>query len=649
MSKKIYLILHAAYITSILFSIISCNSLTEQIEFAGNNAMELQRVLDRYADSTLLKRRSADFIVKNIAGHYYHTSPAITKYTELATNADTLYSDTLRSWWSYLKKNNNAQKTFDARTINEEYICDNIEHAVNTWRNTLWSKEIGEEVFLNFVLPYRVKDEPPSCIGWRDSLYRRYHPLIEGVNDVKAAFGRIHKHILKEFPIHDIGDFPYILSATDASKMKTGRCINQSAYIVAVMRALGIPSALDVINNWANYSMQGHSWASLIINDTTYTVNRDDSVAKQYNDIDASIFHIKDTLERDYIHDTSFKKRISKIWRNTYSWAKSSLNYDDTNADEQARSIFKNPFITDVTSQYGYRYRITRKSLTSHQATYLCTYKTGKDWTPDTYSESMLHHYTFDGIPDSVIFLHSYFDTEHKIQALGNPFVITSKGIKEFTTDTIHLQTLRITRKYPFTLNSVKSWTQAVGAYFEGSDYHDFHISDTIFKFNRTATFRNEIYPPSHKKYRYIRYHSDIKKHAYISEIEIISNGRILPGKPFGKGVSNPRACFDRDTFSFPEDVEKNSWIALDLGKSVKIDRITMFPKNDGNNIIAGNTYELFCYVNGEWRLYGRKKSYGYEISFDNIPSNALYRIHCIDDGKEEQVFTYENGRQIWW
>lgn len=292
------------------------------MEFAGDNAIELQKVLDRYSDSTRLKRMSADFIVKNIAGHYYHTSLAISKYTELAINADTLYSDTLRNWWSYLKKSNNTQKRFDARTINHEFICDNIEHAVNTWQSTPWSKDIGEEVFLNFVLPYRVKDEPISPIGWRDSLYKHYHPLIEGVNDVKVAFGRIHKYILKEFPIHDIGDFPYILSATDANKMKTGRCINQSAYIVAVMRALGIPSALDVINNWANYSMQGHSWASLITKGSTCTVNRDDSIARQYNDIDASIFHIKDTLERDYIHDTSFNKRISKIWRNTYSWSK---------------------------------------------------------------------------------------------------------------------------------------------------------------------------------------------------------------------------------------------------------------------------------------------------------------------------------------
>ena len=119
--------------------------------------------------------------------------------------------------------------------------------------------------------------------------------------------------------------------------------------------------------------------------------------------------------------------------------------------------------------------------------------------------------------------------------------------------------------------------------------------------------------------------------------------------KAFGKGISNPEACIDGDTYSYLDKVNSGKWVRLDFGKPETIDKIVLFPKNDGNNVVPGKYYELFCYVDGQWKMYGGYKSDGYTLVFKNVPSNGLYRLHCVEGGNEEQIFSYENGQQVWW
>ena len=37
------------------------------------------------------------------------------------------------------------------------------------------------------------------------------------------------------------------------------------------------------------------------------------------------------------------------------------------------------------------------------------------------------------------------------------------------------------------------------------------------------------------------------------------------------------------------------------------------------------------------------------KLSFANVPENALLLLHNKSRGREERIFTYENGQQIWW
>jgi hypothetical protein len=87
----------------------------------------------------------------------------------------------------------------------------------------------------------------------------------------------------------------------------------------------------------------------------------------------------------------------------------------------------------------------------------------------------------------------------------------------------------------------------------------------------------------------------------------------------------------------------------LDFGKPVRIGKIDYLPRNDGNCIEPGDEYELFYWNNRQWQSLGRKQAERIRLDYDNCPSNALFLLHNHTKGKEERIFTYENGEQVWW
>jgi hypothetical protein len=94
----------------------------------------------------------------------------------------------------------------------------------------------------------------------------------------------------------------------------------------------------------------------------------------------------------------------------------------------------------------------------------------------------------------------------------------------------------------------------------------------------------------------------------------------------------------------------EGAWVGVDLGKKERIDRIRFLPRNDDNNIHEGDLYELFYWENGQWNSLGQQT--GTEkavLVYEDCPSSALFLLHNHTRGKEERIFTYEDGTQVWW
>ena len=66
------------------------------------------------------------------------------------------------------------------------------------------------------------------------------------------------------------------------------------------------------------------------------------------------------------------------------------------------------------------------------------------------------------------------------------------------------------------------------------------------------------------------------------------------------------------------------------------------------NAIQVGDCYELL-YWDGEWVSLGAKGATTTCLDYNNVPKNALLWLRDRTTGREERIFTYKNGRQMWW
>ncbi|MDR0574341.1 MAG: hypothetical protein LBG96_09985 [Tannerella sp.] len=68
------------------------------------------------------------------------------------------------------------------------------------------------------------------------------------------------------------------------------------------------------------------------------------------------------------------------------------------------------------------------------------------------------------------------------------------------------------------------------------------------------------------------------------------------------------------------------------------------------NTVREGDSYELFYCDDTGWRSLGRRTGdRNHAFDFTDVPANALYRLHDYTRGKEERIFTFEGGKQVWW
>jgi len=78
------------------------------------------------------------------------------------------------------------------------------------------------------------------------------------------------------------------------------------------------------------------------------------------------------------------------------------------------------------------------------------------------------------------------------------------------------------------------------------------------------------------------------------------------------------------------------------------ITKVILIPRNDDNFIREGDVYELF-YNKGikGWVSLGEQKGTKTEKLYYQAPKNAVLWLKNKTRGKEEQIFLYQNNRQI--
>jgi len=61
-----------------------------------------------------------------------------------------------------------------------------------------------------------------------------------------------------------------------------------------------------------------------------------------------------------------------------------------------------------------------------------------------------------------------------------------------------------------------------------------------------------------------------------------------------------------------------------------------------------GQSYELFYWNNG-WQSLGEAVATKRPLQFKKVPANGLYWLVVDDSDREERIFSFDDGQQIWW
>ena len=202
-----------------------------------------------------------------------------------------------------------------------------------------------------------------------------------------------------------------------------------------------------------------------------------------------------------------------------------------------------------------------------------------------------------------------------------------------------------------------------MGSKIEVSDDREFSSGRTLITIDELGN--EDIFDSTvtvNRPYRYVRFVFDEQKEGNLAEIEFYgkkrgTNVEVLltggfSGEPIKKTKTNWTMALDRsfDTYFKKNKGEKGN-ICLDLGKdnSYEITRVRYVPQTDSNFIVPGNQYRLEYWDNSSWKFFGEQIATDFSLNFSNVPTGRLYILHNLTNGVEERIFTYEDGKQVWW
>ena len=163
----------------------SCSSFhKEQLEnalsFATFNRLELEKVLKHYEHDSL-KLEAAKFLIRNMPHCYSYQQGGemdsvkrVRTYYSPFGQIDQTYA---RRWGHYTYRN--LPKIYDAHIITAEYLIDNIDRAFDNWQKRPWNRSLSFEDFCEYLLPYRIGDEPLE--EWRELYEKKYGYLLDSI------------------------------------------------------------------------------------------------------------------------------------------------------------------------------------------------------------------------------------------------------------------------------------------------------------------------------------------------------------------------------------------------------------------------------------------------------------------------------------
>lgn len=641
----------------LLFLFSGCSDIPPKVKDtlnkAGNNATELKKVIEHYkALGDDEKLEAAYFLLKDMKYKYGKYYPDYDFYLSLSAKVDSFHNiwdcqdridkfieKELNSYYNTRHNRQTPQIKYDIDIITSEFLINNIDMAFNVWKTKPWNKHISFDEFCEWILPYRVNNEPLQ--PWRLYFYKKLNRLEELVttpNDPKNIGLLINNIVAKDLIFSPKLKVMPNYGGVDLSNLKIGVCRHRYILTTMAMRSMGVPVSIDFTYQYNIKKVGSHSWTVLL--------DRDGKI-KPFNGGEKEIKFLEPAA-------CPLQESVTTVFRQKYGINTNSLVYKFL---KNLPTNFANPFIKEVTYQYvgNFNKNFDVKINNSENGNYafLFTFTNGTKTQIVSYAKIRNGMAKFKNVGSKGIYFCKVL-SNGRMKLPSQAFKISKNGkVIYITPDTVNLvEKMVLYRKFP------QNVFNTLGAQIQGSNVANFLNEEIIYTMPERVNELKDISVNPTKKYRYYRYFApydapDIKI-ATIFLYSGIKEERTVKGKIFGY-ISDKNSCYDCIfKNAFDENIRTNfnapsgSWVAIDAGKQVKLTKIKVMPRSSFNIVEPGHTYELFYFNSGEWISLGKKVADDYHVVYNNTPTGALFLLRNLTTGIEERRFLYANNKQIW-
>jgi hypothetical protein len=626
----------------------------------GSHKKKFKKIFDHYSKpEDSLKLRAAKFLVQNMENHFYYQANNEDELDQFFKNFEqqVLIDDpcsprvktTLRQELIEIEINkafNNGKitkakyrKRFDIKTLSPAFLIENIEYAFKAWEFP-WARNYTFEEFCTYILPYRYGNETPG--PWRKQIYEEFKWIADSLknpdNSLEVATYLNHQFFRKlniSKKLDDLGIKLKISNQKDASIY--ANCFEQAGFGVCMLRSLGIPATIVNVPRWAHLS-NGHELTGML-----------DSEKK---------WHYFNFGERGpdinlmYNPPKMFFKRFDKM--------------------ENFR-----PILEDASDKLMkvVDFEVSVQNVKADHEVYLCVFG-NLSWHPLFMSENKEGKVIFKNIGKGRSLYMAAVKSNGKLKAVSSIFKSDTLGnLSYLTPNHEKVRSVSLSRKFPKT-NYKSRLKSIIGGDFSVSEKRNFSDKKSIFRIDSLIKYDHNIIECETRKGKYFRYDFPKTKNVRIdgpAEVSfyttINQTLKKIKGKYFGSpqlSEGHIKRMTDDDPLTYVEvwrclnnskketgkivvnKKDQPIWIGLEVNEPITVTHIGICPRNDKNGIYSGMQYELF-YWNGSWKSLGKKIASKDSIMYDGVPENSVLWLRNLEEGKEERIFTMENGDQKWW
>ncbi len=145
----------------------------------------------------------------------------------------------------------------DSADYSRTFYLDNVRSALQARKEMPWGKIVPDREWRHFVLPVRVNNE--NLDSSRMVFYKELKPRLEGLSMTDAALEVNHwAHEKVTYQPSDARTSSPLVTVSNA----LGRCGEESTFVVAALRAVGIPARQIYTPRWA-HTDDNHAWVEV--------------------------------------------------------------------------------------------------------------------------------------------------------------------------------------------------------------------------------------------------------------------------------------------------------------------------------------------------------------------------------------------------